>query len=217
MNAKIIPTIAGALVLCTVLFAQPSDRRMPVREGAEQRQERQGRPQRLSPEEKAARTADRMKEFLAITDKQYKKVYKLFLKDAKIEEEQALSHPFPEGGRPQGDRPQGGRPEGGPGRGGFDGGHGGFGPGAGGPGGGFPGGQGGRDGFRGGPHGGQGGPQGEMGPRGGSPMPDVFSEEYIAKREKKLKGILKQEKYDRWRQKYPVEMPPLPEPVFRQQ
>lgn len=179
MNAKIIPTIAGALILCTALFAQPSGVSMTGRDGVEQKQQRQGRPHRLTPEEKAGRTADRMKSELAISDRQYKKVYKLFLKDAKIEEEQASSRPPREGGRPQGERPEGGQ-----GRGGFE--------------------------------GGQGGPQGEMGPRGGNPQTDVFSEEYIAKREKKLKRILKQEKYDSWRQRHPVEMPPLPEPVFNQ-
>ncbi|MGM9748271.1 MAG: hypothetical protein ACI3ZN_05690 [Candidatus Cryptobacteroides sp.] len=197
----LITTFCIALLTCTALNAQEPEHKHNG--DAKERTERGGQHRRnLSPEEKAKNTADRMKKEIGITEKQYKKVYKLFLA-----EEKTLAEQREERG------PQGGF--GGPGMGGphgsFEGGRGGFGgPGMGGP-------QGGRGGF-GGPQGGHGGPGMGEGPQGqrpefGRPGPDAgLSDEYIEKREKKLKKILKEDKYQQWREKHPVEYAPLPEP-----
>ncbi|MGM9736670.1 MAG: hypothetical protein ACI3ZL_09695 [Candidatus Cryptobacteroides sp.] len=193
-----IPTLCAAVLICTAVTAQP-----PVQQRGNGHQEVQERNvqhrKRLSPEEKATRTSDQMRKELGINDKQYKKVYKLFLEEEKTLAEQAGHRPGPQGMPGEG-RPQGGRPEGGHGGPGFGG--------PGGPQGGFGGPQGG------GPRGGHGGPEMGRGPQGPEfhGGADVFSEEYIEKREKKLKKILKDDLYNKWRERHPVEMPPLPEP-----
>ncbi|MGN0194984.1 MAG: hypothetical protein ACI4AE_00830 [Candidatus Cryptobacteroides sp.] len=204
---KYVITLCSAVLVCTALTAQT-----PARQRGNAHQEVRERGTRhrkdMTPEEKAARISDQMRKELGISDKQYKKVYKLFLKDEKALAEQAEQRPGPQG-MPGEVRPQGGKQEGGSGQGGPEfGGHGGAMGGHGGPGSGFGGPQGGRQ------RGGHGGPEMGLGPQGpefhgGS---DVFSEEYIEKREKKLRKILKDDLYNKWRERHPIEMPPLPEP-----
>lgn len=150
----------------------------------------QGQPQRneirppVSAEDAATRKTGILRSELSLTDKQYKKVYKLYLKQA----EQATA-PISSQGKPMaqgmgGPRPGGVRPGGG---------------GMGGPGGGM-----------GGPGGGMGGPGGGMGPGGGhgpgqtglqprSDEPYFEAEKEIAARDKKMKRILSADQYAKWK------------------
>lgn len=141
-------------------------------------------PKRMTPEEIAAKKTDEMKKAVGMDDKQYKKIYKIYLK-----EENARSGAMvPPGGQGNG-FPGGGRPP---------------------QGGGMP------------PHGGnfqgemppQGGgfPGGGMPPQGGFPnapaQPTVGgkaidSEEYIEGREAKIRKILGEDKYIKWRKSSP--------------
>ena len=143
--------------------------------------ERPQRPVRLSPQEKAERRTDEMHKVVNLADKQYKKIYKIYLKEENAKSS-AMSMPM---GMPPG------------GMGGF--------PGGGFPGGGFPGGgfeMGG--GFPGGP--GAGGPPAGMFPGGFGELPkptvggkEIDSDEYIDAREEKFKKILTPEQYSAWR------------------
>jgi len=146
---------------------------------------------------------DQMKAEIALDDKQYKKVYKLFIKEIDAERE------FMGGSRPQRPDMQGGPGgHGGPGGGGF--------PGGGGPGmgGGMPGGG------MGGPGGGFGGPEmsggGEFNPGRGDDMESRYEqlESVYAKNDKQLQKILTPEQYSQWRQAHPVKRPPMPEMSF---
>lgn len=176
-------------------------------------------PKQRTPEEIAEKEATRMKSEINLTDKQYKKVYKLIKKDQKYRQSQAEKQ-FA-GGMP----PQGGG-MGGPGMGSGPGGMGGgmMGGGPGGMGGGMmgggPGGMGGMGGPGGGSMGGSRPPQGDMGqgprPEGGQmgmgPREDFVTEEYLEKQERKLKKILTAEQYSKWRSKHPaehLELPPM--------
>ena len=138
--------------------------------------------------------AERMKMELSLTDKQYKKVLKVY------QSEEESMHPSNSGGGMPG-----GMMGGGPG--GMPGGMGG--PGGGMPGGG-PGGMGGGmpGGGMGGPGGMMGGPQGER-PQGPPPgMTELSDDELakvLAKKEKKLKKILTPDQFDRWAQTHPEE------------
>ena len=183
---------ASALMMSGMAAAQPQH---PEGDG------HHGRPhhERLTPEQRATRQADKMNEELNLTQKQYKKLYKMFLAEAN-EREEAMQERREQGG------PMGGPGGhmGGPGMGGPGGG---MGPGMGGPGGGMgPG--------MGGPGMGQGGPRPGMGPDS-----ELSEEELLKKaekREKKLLKILGQEKYDAWRANHPQQpalpMPELPMP-----
>jgi len=147
-------------------------------------------PKQRTPEEIAKAEADMMKAELNLTDKQYKKVYKLIKKDHEYRQSQ-MENAFAEGMPPQGGMP-GGMPQGG-----------------------MPGG------MSGGMPGGMGGgrpPMGEMGqmprPEGGQPgmkpLEDIVTEEYLEKQENKLKKILTEEQYSKWRSKHPAEQLELP-------
>ncbi|GEM_PF-1471083 len=135
----------------------------------------------ISPERKAQMLTERMDSLLGLDKKQYKKLYKINLKEARRQAENAESSPFRMGGHPG---EGGGRPPRGNGMGpGGPGGHGG-------PGGGRP------------PHdfdGNHGGPQHE---RGLSPEDMEKLKQKEAKErektEKKIKKILTSEQYERW-------------------
>lgn len=151
-------------------------------------------PKKPTPEEIAKRQADMMKAELGISDKQYKKVYKLVKKDHKYRQEQMENNM---GGQPPQAPDMGGQGFGGPGMGGPGGGFGG--PGMGGPG------MGGGD-FQGER------PQGPppSGMPGMGPAESPINAEYIEKQEKKLKKILTSEQYVKWRSAHPMEQLELP-------
>ncbi|MEZ3564736.1 MAG: hypothetical protein K1V72_10495 [Duncaniella sp.] len=141
----------------------------------------------ISPERKARMLTERMDSLLGLDKKQYKKLYKINLKEARRQAENAESSPFRMGGQPgEGGHPGegGGRPPRGNGMG--PGGPGGHGE----PGGGRP------------PHdfgGNQGGPQHQRGP---SPEDMEKLKQKEAKErektEKKIKKILTSDQYERW-------------------
>ena len=137
----------------------------------------------LTPRQRAEQRTNEMDKVVRLDEKQYKKIYKIFLKEENAKEA-AMGFPmgpppgFMEGGRP----PQGGGFPGGPGMGsGFPGG-----PGAGGPPSGMP--------FP----GGFGEPQKPT--VGGK---EIDSDEYIDAREAKFRKILSVEQYDAWRKHHP--------------
>ena len=149
----------------------------------------QGRPEgprkeKLSPEKIAQYKTDMIQKEIGLDEKQYKKIYKIYLKEEKAKKKALEGNMMP----PPGGFP-GGFPGGGPG--GFPGG---------GPGGGFPGG--GRPPQGGGPGMGQGAPPpgmfGEMSVPtvGGKP---IDSDEYIEARDKKFRKILTPEQYRKLR------------------
>jgi len=166
-------------------------------------------PKIISPEEVAKKQADEMKAVLNLSDKQYKKVFKMVKTDQEYRQRQR-EEGFGAGMPPQG-MPGGQGGFGGPGMGGPGGGMGG--PGMGGPGGGM--GQGGFGGpGMGGPGGGMSGQNGNR-PEGGPEMrpgENSVSDEYLEKQDKKLQKILTPEQYGKWRSKHPAEhreLPPL--------
>jgi len=178
MNIKLF--IATSIMMFSIgLYAQPQgDRPTP--------------PKQRTPEEIDRKQADRMKAEVNLTDKQYKKVYKLIRNDQQYRQSQAEQQ-FGGGMPPMGGGP-GGMMGGGPGRmmgGGMP------------PMGGGPGGMGGSPG---------GMPaHGEMG-QGPLPGGDVVTEEYLEKQDLKLKKILTDEQYSKWRSKHPsehLELPPM--------
>ena len=74
-----------------------------------------------NPERSAKQLTDKMQEELGLTDKQYKKIYKLNLKEQKkmvelLSERPEGNFPPKDGERPQGHRPPMGSPQGGPGK-----------------------------------------------------------------------------------------------------
>lgn len=148
-------------------------------------------PKMKSPAEIAEKKANMMQREVGLTEKQYKKVYKLFKKDEQYRQELMEENM---GGMPPMGRPDG---MGGPGMGGGR-------PPQGGPGMGGPGMGGGRP------------PQG--GDMSSRPRPEGFpgmgpvevSEEYIDKQDQKLRKILTDEQYLQWRSKHPVEHKALP-------
>lgn len=144
------------------------------------------RPVRLSASERAEQRTDEMDKAISLDKKQYKKIYKIFLKEEKaIETAMENSRPMgpPSGGMGGGRPPQGGGMQGRSGMGG---------PGAGGP-----------------PSGNM---QGGMPPRGGVGFAaqkatvggkEIDSDEYIDEREEKFKKILSSEQYTQWRKLHP--------------
>jgi len=152
-------------------------------------------PQMKSPEELARAKSDMMKSEVGLSEKQYKKVYKLFKKDFEYRQNQA-KNAFGGGMPPMGGGPGMGGPGGGmPPMGGS---------GMGNPGGGMPGGQGMGDAPQ--------GPRPEGMPDGKRPDVDIVSDEYIEKQEQKLKKILNAEQFSQWMKNHPdksLEMPDL--------
>lgn len=99
---------AVVCVACVIgsgtVAAQEAGKEMPAR------QEKGFKPVPLSPEKSARRTTDRMKSLLALTEKQYDKLYKLNLKWAREDQKNQPAAPRM-GGRPEG-TPDFGRPGG---------------------------------------------------------------------------------------------------------
>ena len=150
----------------------------------------EGRPEhrvKMTPEHRAKIRTDEMHEAVSLNDKQYKKIYRIFLKEENAKDS-AMGNDVPMG-PPQtgsgGRSPQGGGAFGGPGMGG---------PGAGG----LPSGR--MD-------------SGGMPPRSGFPGgeprkvtvggKDIDGDEYIDEREEKFKKILSPEQYSTWRRIHP--------------
>ena len=144
---------------------------------------------KLTPKERATQRTEEMHKAVRLDEKQYKKIYKIFLSEENAKQAAMENGPMgpPPGGFPGGAPPQGGGfPGGGPMGGGF-------------PGGGFPGGP------------------GMSGPPSGMPFPGGFgepqkptvngkpidSDEYIDAREAKFKKILTPEQYATWRRLHP--------------
>ena len=138
-----------------------------------------------NPEKAAQRRTDEMDKMLDLTEKQYKKIYKLFLKEEKERVEALMErHPGGMNGQP----PMGGRPPRGEGR-----------PPMGGgmppQGGGFP---------------GMGEDADEMTPeeRMKAHVEEIQKEQ--EKREKKIRKILTDEQYEIWQTRKPQVLPPMP-------
>jgi hypothetical protein len=149
-----------------------------------------------SPEKIARHQAKAMQKAVDLNEKQYDKIYSLYLKEENARRKQMMNH---QGGG-SGMRPQGGPGMGGPGGPG--------GPGMGGPGGGpgMGGGQMGRA-PQGGPDGQMGGARPHMNPSDAQAL-----EKQRQKREKKIKKILSAEQYDKWLSLQPAPgegMPPM--------
>ena len=193
--------MAAGLAMMLTAAAQPSGNGMPP-EGQEQKAPRMKRP---TVEEEARTRTDQMVAELSLTEKQEKKVYKFFVNDIEYRREnfEPVRH-RPSGNFPA--PPEGGFPGGGPGGPGGMGGPmgGGFGPGMG----------------PGGPGMGPGGPG--MGP-GGSGMRPKFEidyealDAYNAKQDKKLRKIIGDENFAKWRANHPQEIPKMPEPELRKE
>jgi hypothetical protein len=164
---------------------------LSAQEAGQGPQSEQGTHQLPQSAEKIARHQARaMQKAVNLDEKQYDKIYKLYLKEENQRRKQMTSQ-----GGGQG-MPQGGRPQGGPGGGG---------PMGGGPGGGGMGGPGGGGMMGGGPGMGGGQPGGGMGPQGmGGGRPQMSQndaktlEKQRQKREKKIKKILTSEQYEQW-------------------
>lgn len=133
-----------------------------------------GPRERMTPKEKAAHRTDEMDRVVNLDEKQYKKIYKIYLKEENAKAN-AMENGFPMG------PPPGGFPGGFPG-GGF-------------PGGGFPGGGFSEGGFPGGGFPGSGFP-GEM-PKPAVGGKEIDSDEYTDARDAKFKKILTPEQYAR--------------------
>ena len=146
----------------------------------------QERPAMLSAKERAVKRTDEMDKAISLDEKQYKKIYKIFLKEENAKDS-AMENGSPMGPPPGG--MGGGRP---PQGGGFPGG----GPGMGG-------------GFQGNP--GAGGPPSGMSISNGFGEPqkptvggkEIDSDEYIDAREEKFRKILSDEQYSTWRRLHP--------------
>ena len=138
----------------------------------------------LTPRQRAEQRTDEMDKAVRLDDKQYKKIYKIFLKEENAKET-AMGNGVPMGPPPGG---MDGRPP---------------------QGGGFPGGSGIGGGFPGRP--GAGGPPSGMpfpGGFGEQQKPtvggkEIDSDEYIDAREAKFRKILSAEQYDTWRKLHP--------------
>lgn len=150
----------------------------------------QAGPQRISAEDKATQKTEMISERVYLTDKQYKKVYKLYLKQARDFENSltATGGRMQQGPEGRDGGPGGGMRGGGPGGGMQGGGLGGM-RGGGMPGG-SPGGRGG-DGFDGKP----GGEHRQM-PSDSGPYEEA--EKNVQKRDRKMKKILSPEQYAQW-------------------
>lgn len=138
-----------------------------------------------NPEKAAQRRTDEMDKMVDLTEKQYKKIYKLFLKEEKEKVEALMEH-HPEG--MNGQPPMGGRPPRGEGR-----------PPMGGgmppQGGGFP---------------GMGGDTDDMTPEERMKARGEEIQKEQEKREKKIRKILTDEQYEIWKTRQPQILPPMP-------
>lgn len=187
---RLFCTVAAALILSSV----SASAQMP-KPGHPEGMPRPEHPQMaMTPRQRAEQRTDEMDKAVRLDDKQYKKIYKIFLKEENAKEN-AMGNGGPMGPPPGG---MGGRP---PQGGGF--------PGGAGMGGGFPGGSGMGGGFSGGP--GAGGPPSGMDFPGnfGEPQKptvggkEIDSDEYIDAREAKFKKILSDEQYATLRKLHP--------------
>lgn len=88
--------------------------RQEMRDSAGRHQERHYKPMLLSPKQQAQHITDRMKALLSLTEKQYDKLYKLHLKEARQQMESGAANGCPPmdnrrgggpGGHPGGDHP----------------------------------------------------------------------------------------------------------------
>ena len=169
--------LRAALIGCGVLMLTCV---LPQSELKAQESNQQAMKEMPNPEKAAKRRANAMQETLGLTDKQYKKVYKLILAEENEMFEMSNGGPRQQGGMPSGGHGGGmGGPGGG--MGGPGGGMGGFGGGMGGPGGGM------------GPGGGGMPPQGMGGSSNKDPRETMIKN--AEKREKKMKKILSEEQY----------------------
>lgn len=138
-----------------------------------------------NPEKAAQRRTDEMDKMLDLTEKQYKKIYKLFLKEEKEKVEALMEH---QPGGMNGQPPMGGRPPRGEGR-----------PPMGGgmppQGGGFP---------------GMGGDTDDMTPEERMKAHVEEMQKEQEKREKKIRKILTDEQYEIWQTRKPQVLPPMP-------
>ena len=185
---RLICTVAVALALSS--FSVSAQMQRPDRpDGMPRPEHPEGRPRpghhqmSLTPRQRAEQRTDEMDKAVRLDDKQYKKIYKIFLKEENAKEA-AMENGGPMGPPPGG---MGGFPAQG----------------------GFPGGPGMGEGFPGGP--GAGGPPSGMPFPGGFGEPqkptvggkEIDSDEYIDAREAKFRKILSAEQYDTWRKLHP--------------
>ena len=183
MNRMIL--MAAGLAMMLSAAAQPSDERP-------QMPERPQMKERPTVEQEAQIKTDQMAAELGLDEKQIKKVYKFFKSDIQYRRENfEFGGPRPDGNFPA--PPSGGRPGG---QGGFPGG----GPGGMGPGG-FPGG---------GPGMRPGNPPSGM-PAFGGEVDYEELEKYNAKQDKKLRKIIGDENFEKWRAAHTQELPKMPD------
>ena len=177
--------LIGTAVLALTISSFSASAQMPRPEHPEGRPRPEHHQMTLTPRQRAEQRTDEMDKAVRLDDKQYKKIYKIFLKEENAKET-AMGNggPMgpPPGGMGGGRPPQGGGFSGGPGMGGgFSGG-----PGAGGPPSGMP--------F-----------PGDFGepqkPTVGGK--EIDSDEYIDAREAKFRKILSAEQYEIWRELHP--------------
>ena len=184
---KMILMAAGLAMMLSAAAQQPSGEKPQMPEPPQMKE-------RPRVEQEAQEKTDQMAAELGLDDKQIKKVLKFFKSDIQYRRE---NFEFGGGPRPDGNfpaPPSGGRPGG---QGGFPGG----GPGAMGPGG-FPGG--GPGGMR------PGNPPSGM-PAFGKAVDYDELEKYNAKQDKKLRKIIGDENFEKWRAAHPQELPKMPE------
>ena len=167
----------GLALLCAPMGANATNR-------FDDPQEKVQKKEVPNPEKAAQRRTDEMDKMLDLTEKQYKKIYKLFLKEEK-EKVEALMERHPEG--MNGQPPMGGRPPMGGGR-----------PPMGGgmppQGGGFP---------------GMGGDTDDMTPEERMKARGEEIQKEQEKREKKIRKILTDEQYEIWQTRKPQILPPM--------
>ena len=175
---KIIQSLALLMAVSSFLASAQPPQRLPMGPG---HGEMPDKPVRMSAKEKAERRTDKMHETVNLTEKQYKKIYKIYLKEENAKEA-AMNGPM---GMPPGGFPGGG----------FPGGPGGF------PDGGFPGGPG--DPGAGGPPAGMTFPDGFGASKATVGGKEIDSDEYIDESEAKFQKILTPEQYAAWRAKNP--------------
>jgi hypothetical protein len=176
--------------LCFMAYAFPVSAQGPQRQGSGEWENREENREEMTPAAAAKIRTDEMSKLVKLDEKQYKKIYKLYLKEEETISKEMWSNQGGNAGSPMGGGGFGGPMGGGPGGGGFGG------PMGGGPGGGFGGPMGG------GPGGGFGGPMG--GGFDDSSSDADAAREKMEKRQKKLqkniKKVLTSEQYATWYQ-----------------
>lgn len=168
----------GLVLLCAPMGANATTR-------FDTPQEKVQKKEVPNPEKAAQRRTDEMDKMLDLTEKQYKKIYKLFLKEEKEKVEALMEH---QPGGMNGQPPMGGRPPRGEGR-----------PPMGGgmppQGGGFP---------------GMGGDTDDMTPEERMKAHVEEMQKEQEKREKKIRKILTDEQYEIWQTRKLQVLPPMP-------